>query len=68
MCVCVCVCVILKEATWDTLQVGVGAHARFGDKALKINHCREPNTRMVIRKEKVDIVATRAISAGEALR
>ena len=73
---------IVSQASWDTLQVGEGEHARFGNKALKLNHARDPNTRVAIaysgtdtaidtggplRAERVDVVSTRAIAAGEAL-
>lgn len=37
---------LLPAAAWDTLQVGERQHARFGAKALKLNHSSTPNTRI----------------------
>lgn len=66
---------IVDCASWDTLQVGRNEHAKFGKKALKLNHSQDPNTRINIvysdddpsKTEKVEVVSTRAIAAGTPL-
>ncbi len=57
---------LLPSASWDTLQVGEREHARFGDKALKLNHSATPSTRIEIGPE-IRIVAARPLAAGEPL-
>merc|ERR1712166_1115190 len=58
---------IVSEAAWDTPQVGEHGHARFGHKALKLNHSTMPNTRIAINEQSVDVVAATSIAANEAL-
>lgn len=58
---------IVDSPKWNTLQVGASSHARFGAKALKINHSSDPSTRMLIGDIEIDVVSTRIIPAGEAL-
>jgi SET domain len=70
---------ISPRPAWDTLQVSESEHAKFGNKALKLNHARDPNTRIALvftssessesalLFERVDVVSTREIRAGEAL-
>lgn len=58
---------VMESASWDTLQIGVGKHARFGEKALKLNHARDPNSRVLIHEDRVEIVARRDIPADTAL-
>eukprot|EP00462_Mataza_sp_D1_P021645 CAMPEP_0175131388 /NCGR_PEP_ID=MMETSP0087-20121206/6515_1 /TAXON_ID=136419 /ORGANISM="Unknown Unknown, Strain D1" /LENGTH=233 /DNA_ID=CAMNT_0016413673 /DNA_START=220 /DNA_END=921 /DNA_ORIENTATION=+ len=50
---------IVRGASWDTLQVAATEHARFGQKALKLNHSRKPNTRIdTTNDERVNVVTT----------
>ena len=58
---------VTESASWDTLQIGVDQHARFGEKALKLNHARDPNTRVLIHADRVEIVARRDIEADTPL-
>jgi hypothetical protein len=59
---------IVSAASWDTLQVGSEEHARFGQKALKLNHAREPCTRIdTSNPDRVDVIATRPITADTPL-
>ncbi|KAK3276561.1 hypothetical protein CYMTET_15373 [Cymbomonas tetramitiformis] len=58
---------IVSSPSWDTLQVGTHEHARFGAKALRLNHSNTPNTIINIDSSKVDIVAAADIPAGEML-
>jgi hypothetical protein len=58
---------IVSEASWDTLQVGDHEHAKFGNRALKLNHARNPNTRVSIEIHQINLISTRPITAGEAL-
>jgi len=39
---------IVTEPSWETMQVGETQHARFGEKALKLNHADAPNTRIEV--------------------
>eukprot|EP00040_Diaphanoeca_grandis_P043993 m.269677 g.269677 ORF g.269677 m.269677 type:complete len:205 (-) comp85761_c0_seq1:196-810(-) len=52
---------------WNTLQIGEHLHALFGHKALKLNHATEPNTQIVIHEDRVELIATRSLTAKEAL-
>jgi hypothetical protein len=72
---------IVSKANWDTLQVGMNEHARFGKKALKLNHAQNPNTRIHIvssnitggnniiktQAERVEVISAKEIPANEAL-
>lgn len=58
---------VLESASWDTLQIGMGQHARFGDKALKLNHARDPNSRILIHEDRVELVARRDVPADTPL-
>jgi len=52
---------------WNTLQVSEREHANFGKKVVKINHSNDPNTRIEILVDKVQIRAIGAIEAGTCL-
>lgn len=59
---------IQPEAAWDTLCVGERQHARFGNKALKLNHARQPCTRIdTSRSDRIDVVSTTDIAADTPL-
>ena len=59
---------IVSAPSWDTLQVASDLHVRFGAKALKLNHAREPNTRIdTSNSESINLYALKDIGAGEAL-
>lgn len=58
---------IVPKPAWNTLQVGEGEHANFGQKAVKLNHSSLPNTRIQIGPDRVEVVAAKEVAAGDAL-
>lgn len=58
---------ILSKPTWETLQVGKNEHARFGFKALKMNHSSTPNLKVEISENAVALIARANIAAGTPL-
>ena len=58
---------VVSAPSWDTLQISMNEHARFGAKALKLNHAQDPNSRVSIHPDKVEVVARRTIPAGTPL-
>jgi len=52
---------------WNTLQVAEKEHANFGNKVVKLNHSSNPNTRLEVLSDKVQIRAIGAIKAGTGL-
>jgi len=58
---------ILPRPFWNTLQVSDNEHLNFGKKVVKINHANNPNTRMEVLSDKVQIRAIGAIEAGTCL-
>ena len=65
---------LVDEPAWDVLQVGASTWARFGGRALKLNHAGGAlaNTRLDVHLDdgllrRVDVVSSRPIEAGTAL-
>ncbi len=58
---------VTSSPSWDTLQIGESSHARFGDKALKLNHAKDPNCRIQISEDCVEIVSQVYIPPDTAL-
>lgn len=58
---------VVPSPSWDTLQIGATAHARFGAKALKVNHAQDPNCRVEIHEDRVEIISLVAMPEGVTL-
>lgn len=58
---------VVPSPSWDTLQIGATAHARFGAKALKVNHAQDPNCRVEIHEDRVEIISLVAMPDGVTL-
>lgn len=58
---------VVPSPSWDTLQIGARAHARFGAKALKVNHAQDPNCRVAIHEDRVEIISLVAMPEGVTL-
>ena len=58
---------MLDKPTWQSVQCGINSHVDFTEKALKMNHSSDPNTRIAILEDRCEIRSIKPIEAGELL-
>ena len=58
---------MFEKAQWQSVQCGENQHCMFAEKALKMNHSSDPNTRIAILEDRCEIRSIKAIEAGELL-